>query len=49
MLEHLIILTKDYAKQALHLASMSSVRKPFTLHLEEFEELIKLAQEKSFS
>lgn len=39
----------DYAKQALLAGKHVICEKPFTLHLEEFEELIKLAQEKSFS
>ena len=36
----------DYAKQALLAGKHVICEKPFTLHLEEFEELIKLAQEK---
>lgn len=39
----------DYAKQALLAGKHVICEKPFTLHLEEFEELAKLAQEKSFS
>ena len=38
--------TSDYAKQALLAGKHVICEKPFTLHLEEFEELIKLAQEK---
>lgn len=36
----------DYAKQALLAGKHVICEKPFTLHLEEFEELAKLAQEK---
>lgn len=36
----------DYAKKALLASKHVICEKPFTLHLEEFEELAKLAQEK---
>mgnify|MGYP002248068767 FL=1 len=36
----------DYAKKALLAGKHVICEKPFTLHLEEFEELAKLAQEK---